>query len=129
MIAEAFGARKMIYVKDEDGLFTADPKKDSGAQIIPRISLQELLQKDLNDLVVERAVLELTYFSDLSQQQIAQQLGLPLGTVKTRIRGAITKLRHTLVGLRGGAGNGVMKNGTGGPNPARLPGALHRDHE
>ena len=28
LIAEVFGARKMIYVKDEDGLFTADPKKD-----------------------------------------------------------------------------------------------------
>ena len=28
LIAEVFGARKMIYVKDEDGLYTADPKKD-----------------------------------------------------------------------------------------------------
>jgi molybdenum storage protein len=27
LIAEVFGARKMIYVKDEDGLYTADPKK------------------------------------------------------------------------------------------------------
>src|SRR6201982_1376068 len=59
LIAEVFGARKMIYVKDEDGLFTADPKKDAGAVHIPRISVQELLARDLNDLVVERAVLEL----------------------------------------------------------------------
>src|SRR6266404_4186647 len=59
LIAEVFGARKMIYVKDEDGLFTADPKKDSGARFIPRISVQELLRQDLNDLVVERAVLEI----------------------------------------------------------------------
>src|SRR6202166_3407369 len=28
LIAEVFGARKMIYVKDEDGLYSADPKKD-----------------------------------------------------------------------------------------------------
>jgi molybdenum storage protein len=27
LIAEVYGARKMIYVKDEDGLFTADPKR------------------------------------------------------------------------------------------------------
>jgi molybdenum storage protein len=59
LIAEVFGARKMIYVKDEDGLFTADPKKDKHATHIPRISVQELLERDLDDLVVERAVLEL----------------------------------------------------------------------
>jgi len=59
LIAEVFGARKMIYVKDEDGLYTADPKKDKHAIHIPRISLQELLSQDLNDLVVERAVLDL----------------------------------------------------------------------
>jgi molybdenum storage protein len=59
LIAEVFGARKMIYVKDEDGLYTADPKKDPTARHIPRISLQDLLALDQNDLVVERAVLEM----------------------------------------------------------------------
>src|SRR5437667_150757 len=58
LIAEVFGARKMIYVKDEDGLHTADPKKDSSCEFIPRISVQELLARDLEDLIVERAVLE-----------------------------------------------------------------------
>src|SRR5712692_11880 len=58
LIAEVFGARKMIYVKDEDGLFTADPKKDARAAHIPRISVQDLLERDFNDLIVERAVLE-----------------------------------------------------------------------
>src|SRR5437660_7190227 len=50
LIGEVFGARKMIFVKDEDGLFTADPKKDRSAVHIPRISLSELLALDLNDL-------------------------------------------------------------------------------
>src|SRR3954464_2605984 len=59
LIAEVYGARKMIYVKDEDGLYTADPKKDPHARHIPRISVQDLLARDLNDLVVERAVLDL----------------------------------------------------------------------
>src|SRR4051812_6770905 len=59
LIAEVFGARRMIYVKDEDGLYTADPKKDRSATHIPRISVQQLLARDLDDLVVERAVLEL----------------------------------------------------------------------
>jgi len=44
----------------------------------------------------ERAALELAYFSDLSHSQIAQRLGIPLGTVKTRIRRAMIKLRGAL---------------------------------
>lgn len=59
LIAEVFGARKMIYVKDEDGLYTADPKKDPKAEFITRISLAELMSLDLKDLIVERAVLDL----------------------------------------------------------------------
>ena len=47
LIAEVFGARKMIYVKDEDGLYTADPKKDPKAELITRISLAELMSLDL----------------------------------------------------------------------------------
>jgi RNA polymerase sigma-70 factor (ECF subfamily) len=45
-------------------------------------------------------VLELAYFADLTHTEIAQRLGIPLGTVKTRMRYAITKLRQTLTGLR-----------------------------
>src|SRR5712672_3981682 len=59
LIAEVFGARRMIYVKDEDGLHTADPKKDPSSRHIPRISVEELLARDLDDLIVERAVLEM----------------------------------------------------------------------
>lgn len=59
LISEVFGARSMIYVKDEDGLYTADPKKDRHARFIPRISVGELNAMDLDDVVVERAVLEI----------------------------------------------------------------------
>jgi len=92
LIAEVFGARKMIYVKDEDGLYTADPKKDRSATHIPRIGAQELLAKDLNDLVVERAVLELMltarnikeiqFVNGLKPGQLTAALdGEPVGTV------------------------------------------------
>jgi molybdenum storage protein len=57
LVSEVFGARSMIYVKDEDGLYTADPKKDSGATFIPAISVEELEALDLGDVVVERGVL------------------------------------------------------------------------
>lgn len=59
LVSEVFGARSMIYVKDEDGLYTADPKKDRNAKWIPKITVSELLEMDLQDVVVERAVLEL----------------------------------------------------------------------
>jgi molybdenum storage protein len=59
LVSEVFGARSMIFVKDEDGLFTADPKKEPHAKHIPKITVAELLALDLDDVVVERGVLEL----------------------------------------------------------------------
>jgi molybdenum storage protein len=59
LVSEVFGTRSMIFVKDERGLFTADPKKDRHAKFIPKITVAELEAMDLQDVVVERAVLEL----------------------------------------------------------------------
>jgi len=59
LVSEVFGSRSMIYVKDEDGLYTADPKKDKNAKFIPKITLGELEEMNLQDVVVERAVLDL----------------------------------------------------------------------
>jgi molybdenum storage protein len=59
LVSEVFGARAMIYVKDEKGLYTADPKKDARARFIPRITVTELEELDLQDIVVERSVLEM----------------------------------------------------------------------
>src|SRR3954451_3031623 len=57
LVSEVFGARSMIYVKDEDGLYTADPKKEPTARFIPAITVEELTALDLDDVVVERSVL------------------------------------------------------------------------
>lgn len=46
----------------------------------------------------ERELLELAYFSDLSQSEIAGRTGIALGTVKSRMRAAIIKLRDALKG-------------------------------
>ncbi len=59
LVSEVFGTRSMIYIKDEDGLYTADPKKDRHAKFIPKITVGELKAMDLGDLVIERAVLDL----------------------------------------------------------------------
>lgn len=92
LIAEVFGARKMIFVKDEDGLYTADPKKDPQCEYIPRISVEELLKRDLQDLIVERAVLEflararnmreIQFVNGLKPGQLTAALnGEPVGTI------------------------------------------------
>jgi RNA polymerase sigma-70 factor (ECF subfamily) len=44
----------------------------------------------------EREVIELAYFSGLAQSEIAQQLELPLGTVKTRTRSALQRMAPML---------------------------------
>jgi molybdenum storage protein len=95
LTAEALGCKRAIFVKDEDGLFTDDPKKNSAATHIPRISAQELLARDLPDLVVERVVLEylqrsrfcteLQIVNGLKRGELTRALeGEDVGTVITR---------------------------------------------
>ncbi|HSG13617.1 MAG TPA: sigma-70 family RNA polymerase sigma factor [Gaiellaceae bacterium] len=44
----------------------------------------------------ERPVIELAYWGDLSQSEIAERLEIPLGTVKTRTRSALSRLADEL---------------------------------
>ena len=44
----------------------------------------------------EREVVELAFFDDLSHREIAEHLGEPLGTVKSRVRRALLRLRSRL---------------------------------
>jgi len=46
----------------------------------------------------EREVLELAYWGDLSQSEVAAFLGIPLGTVKTRTRSGLARLADLLEG-------------------------------
>src|SRR5207342_263235 len=58
LVAEQFGCKAMIYVKDEDGLYTANPKTTKGATFIPTITVAEMKAKGLHDSIVEFPVLD-----------------------------------------------------------------------
>jgi RNA polymerase sigma-70 factor (ECF subfamily) len=52
----------------------------------------------------QRRVIELAYFGGLTQSEIATELHEPLGTIKTRMRAGMEKLRASLASLRLGEG-------------------------
>jgi molybdenum storage protein len=94
LISETLGARSMIYVKDEEGLYTADPKKDRNAKFIPKITVDELLELDLGDVVLERVVFDLMknaknrrsvqIINGLKKGNLTRALnGEPVGTIIT----------------------------------------------
>jgi molybdenum storage protein len=59
LVAEQFGCKAMIYVKDENGLYTANPKTSKDATFIPKISVDEMLDRRLHDSVLEFPMLDL----------------------------------------------------------------------
>ena len=70
---------------------------------VETLELRESVRSALRELPEEqREVLELGYFKGLSQSEIADVTGQPLGTVKTRMRLAMQKLREPLSIHRGG---------------------------
>jgi molybdenum storage protein len=86
LVSEVFGTRSMIYVKDEDGLYTADPKKDRHARFIPDITVDELIELDLQDVVVERSVLNMMKHARL-RRSIQIINGLIPGTLTRALNG------------------------------------------
>ena len=86
LVSEVFGTKSMIYIKDEKGLYTADPKKDKNARFIPSATVGELREMDLVDVAVERTVLELL---ETSKQRTSIQIinGLEPGNLTRALNG------------------------------------------
>jgi RNA polymerase sigma-70 factor (ECF subfamily) len=76
---------------DPDELWKAIPDLDSMPEEARWRSLHFAVQSLAPD---HRKVIELAYYQGLSQSQIAEVLGWPLGTVKTRMRAAMEHLRQ-----------------------------------
>lgn len=74
-----------------------------GSSILDSISLKETacqVREALKNLPsAQRQVLEMAYYDGLSQSEITKQLDIPLGTVKSRSRQGLLKLRKLLKDL------------------------------
>lgn len=94
LVAEVFGARSLIFIKDVDGLYADDPKNNAQAQFIPDITAQELIGKKMPTMPIEPAVLEL-----MTRARLTKSLRLINGLVP----GNLTKA------LEGGAVGSVIR--------------------
>jgi molybdenum storage protein len=54
ILAEVLGMPKILFVKDEDGLYTKDPKKHEDARLIKHTTLDELLADMPEELILDR---------------------------------------------------------------------------
>lgn len=80
-----------------DTVALAEDESDSDP--LDQLADRMLLVDALNHLPAERRViLERAFFSDLTHPQIAEELGLPLGTVKSHIRRGLASLKQQLEG-------------------------------
>lgn len=86
LVGEVFGARSVIFLKDVDGLYTADPKTDSAAEFIPQARVQELMERRPPTLPIEPVVLEL-----LTRAKLARSVriinGLTPGNLTRALQG------------------------------------------
>ena len=86
LLADLIGSRTILFIKDENGLYSDDPKKNPAATFIPEIGARDLLEMDQDDLVVERPCLEIIQNSEvIDKVQIVN--GLVEGNITRALNG------------------------------------------
>ena len=84
LVAEVFGARSVILLKDVDGLYTADPKVEPDATFIPEIRASELVRMGLPTLPIEPVLLDL-----LTRAKLARSVRIVNGLVPGNLSRAL----------------------------------------
>ncbi len=68
ILADLIGSKTILFIKDENGLYTDDPKKNPDADFISEIGAKDLLEKGQDDLVIERPCLEIIQNSEVIEK-------------------------------------------------------------
>ncbi|CCH03220.1 RNA polymerase sigma factor sigK Sigma-K factor [Fibrella aestuarina BUZ 2] len=76
---------------DDAGTFAVDREYAVAPENPDHIGLREVIQKLRPD---RKQLIDLVYFGGYTHEEAADELGLPLGTVKTRIRSALQELKQ-----------------------------------
>lgn len=88
--------RRARRPEPEDLPWGPDPEPDQADVITLRQQSGKLREAIVALPEKQRDLIEQAYFSDLSHSEIAEHTGLPLGTIKSRIRLALERLRHDM---------------------------------
>lgn len=102
--------RSAVIVDDNEALGRVPDPNEGPAELARIVQERRAVRRALETLPAEqRHVIELAYFGGLSQREIAEHTGAPLGTVKTRVRLGLKKLRDSLE--TAGAGGSARRSG------------------
>jgi molybdenum storage protein len=86
LLADLIGAKSCIFIKDEKGLYTDDPKKNPKVEFIAEIGAKQLLHRNLDDLIIERPCLEI-----LQNSQVINKIyiinGMEPGNITRALKG------------------------------------------
>lgn len=89
------GRQKRLHPQSEDWRQWTPPRECENAIALRQEA--ELLRKALTVLTLdEQQAIETAYFSGLTYGEVAERLNQPVGTIKTRIRSGLAKLREAL---------------------------------
>lgn len=105
--SRAIDRLRSIRRREQTVVSTQDPPESAAAGVAQSPSQESDARLTVRGVLTElpaaqRVVLELAYYEGLTQTEIAARLGEPLGTVKTRIRTGLERLRGLLAGPAAG---------------------------
>jgi RNA polymerase sigma factor (sigma-70 family) len=87
------GYKKQQKISADENSVSNLSNNYSGSERFDTIGLRKYLE---NLKPEQRTIIDMAYFSGYTQDEIAKEIGIPLGTVKTRMRTAIIELRKML---------------------------------